>query len=157
MPEPVQTITLGKARVPVVAQRHARLRRKLDGADFQALLSGDYSHEAYRVLGVLIPELPKQVKEWEWDGFANEAEWKKWRETGKDPRSDEAADEEDNLSPTSDELVNAFETALKVSGAQRLGKLVDLVKTGMSLADRAPSVPDSPTPDSPALPGATGA
>lgn len=152
----METVTIGTRRLPVVAQRHARLRRKLSVEDFQSILTKDYSHEAYRVLGILIPALvdgEQSIPEWEWDGFKQRVDWEKWKSTGTDPRTEEQADEEDNLSPTTAEVIAAFEAAFNVSGAGRMGKIVDLVLTGSKAAQKQV---DSPTPASPALPGATG-
>jgi hypothetical protein len=124
----METVKIGDSRVAVVPQRHARLRRRLSAADFQAIMSGDYGHESYRVLGVLVPDLHKTVPEHEWEGFAREEDWREWRDTGLDPRDDEAADREsDTIGPTTTEIADLFQTAFTVSGASRLGKLVDLL------------------------------
>jgi hypothetical protein len=159
-----QVVKVGDVDIIVVPQKHARLRRRLSAEDFGQLMSANYAHEAYRVLGVLIPDLHKKIKEHEWEGFAKEDDWRTWVDSGKqeDPRSDEQADqEEDQLGPTTAEIVLLFETAFKVSGAQRLGKLVDLFMTTQRMQDRdlnsASEQTASPTPASPALPGDTGA
>jgi hypothetical protein len=124
----METVAICGKRVPVVPQRHARLRRRLSAADFQAIMTRNYGHESYRILGVLVPDLHKLVSEAEWEGFENEEEWRHWKDTGEDPRPDEQADHEaDNIGPTTSEIADLFETAFKVSGAGRLGKLVDLL------------------------------
>lgn len=153
-----KVVKVGEIDVIVVPQKHARLRRRLSAEDFGQLMSANYGHETYRVLGVLIPDLHKKVKEWEWEGFAKEDDWREWSDTGTDPRSDEAAEQEESqLGPTTDEIVNLFETAFRVSGAQRLGKLVELFMTTQRMAERnLPNASDSQTPVSPALPGETG-
>lgn len=145
-------------RVPVVVvpQRHARLRRKLSGDDFAQLMSKDYGHNTYRLLGILVPDLHRKVPEWEWEGFAREQDWRKWVDTGEDPRSEEQADKEDEFSPLTDEIVTLFETAFKVSGAQRLGKLFDLAQMAGTMGAPQKSVSEQPTPVLPASPGTNG-
>lgn len=153
----METVKIGGRTIPVVPQRHARLRRKLSMDDFQRIMSKDYSQEAYRVLGILIPELPNVIPEHEWDGFASRSDWEHWRETGEDNRSEEEADKEDDLSPTTAEVVNAFEKAFMVSGAGRMGKIVDLVLAGRNMSQGQVPTTSSQTPDSPGSLGASGA
>lgn len=143
---PTETVTLGKYTFPVVAQKHARLRHRLSADDFQSIMSENYGAESYRILCVLIPALDPASRQnvnagsggmplWEWEGFNS-------------PEAMEADewDEENDPSPTTSEIVNAFETALMVSGANRLGKIVDLVSAAGSLTKST----QTPTPLSPA-------
>lgn len=152
----MQTIELCGRRVPVVAQKHATLRRRLTQEDFQKILSADYAHESYRVLCVLIPainpSLPKSremgttIPEWEWEGFKSEEDWNHFKSTGEDPSVD--LDPEDDPSPTTEEIVNAFEVALMESGANRLGKLLNIASQAGNLvtlsATQTGALPDSP-------------
>lgn len=114
-----EVVKVGRHVLPVVPQKHARLRHKLSAADFQGIMSMNYGHETYRVLGVLIPALHEHVPEWEWEGYSSEEAWK----------AGEYSEEGDN-SPLTSEIVDAFEKALMVSGAGRLGKIIDLIQTG---------------------------
>lgn len=142
----METIEICGRKIPVVAQRHARLRHLLKAEDFQAILGADYSREAYRVLGVLIPALPDAVPEHEWEGFAS-------REAMDADDYDEAHD----TSPTPAEIIAAFEMAVKVNGGGRLGKIVELVQAGQGLAKlNAEAMAGSTTPGSPGSPGANG-
>jgi hypothetical protein len=156
----MKTIELCGRRVPVVAQKHATLRRRLSGEDFQKVMTAEYSHESYRILCVLIPaidpKVPKSremgttIPEWEWDGFTTEESWLDYKNTGKDLEYDP---EYEDPSPSTEEIVNAFETALMESGANRLGKLLNIVTSVGNLA----SLSDTQTQDSPASPGTNGA
>lgn len=138
------TVRLGEHIVPVVSQRHARVRHLLTSGDFETLLSPDYGPRTYRLLSALIPALATAMPEWEFNGYG----------------SPEAAerdeyDEETDHSPTTAQIVDAFEAIIKVSGGDRLGKLLSLaqdVRRGMEQANAQAS-----TPTSPASPGSTGA
>jgi hypothetical protein len=148
----METVKLGNHVLPVVPQRHARLRHRLGPEDFQRLLSSDYAHETYRVLGILIPALHEQVPEWEWEGYASQEAREK----------DEYVEELDK-SPLTSEIVDAFEKALMVSGAGRLGKLIDLIQTGQKMTETqqaqaatAVTAPVAPMPSSPDSPGGNG-
>jgi hypothetical protein len=107
-------VTLGDAEVPVYPQRHAYLQNKvgkwmqslvdnqgdLNTADALAFLGGN----AYEVLSVMIPSLPKRIPRWQWDGYG----------------SAEAAeageyDEEQDSSPTIPQIVEAFNTAVAIN------------------------------------------
>lgn len=138
-------------KIPVVAQKHARLRHRLKAEDFQRIASKDYSTESYRVLSVLIPALlpennPNGIPEWEWDGFVTRDAWERWKDG-----DENAYDEKKDPSPTTAEIVDAFERALMVSGANRLGKILGLVQSGATLVGAQQTV------SSPALPGENGA
>jgi hypothetical protein len=150
----METVAISGKRVAVVPQRHARLRRRLSAEDFTAILSKNYGHESYRVLGVLVPDLHQTVPEHEWEGFASRDEWQAWKETEEDPRSPDVADEEsDTIGPTTAEIADLFETAFRVSGAGRLGKLVDLL---MMAQRQVPKTQTSQMAASPVSPGESG-
>jgi hypothetical protein len=142
------TVVIGDHVLPVVAQRHARLRHHLNGDDFAKLMSADYSTEAYRILSVLIPALPDAIPEYEWEGFSTPGDWEDYKAGNRD-----AYQEELDKSPTPDEVVAAFEEALKVNGAGRLGNVMSLVRMGARLAEQTP-VPT--TVSSPVSPGGNG-
>jgi hypothetical protein len=109
----------------------------LSAEDFEKVLSGEYSSESYRVLSVLIPELPKAIPLYEWEGYADQ-----------EAMDNDQYEEEADRSPTTAEIVDAFETAIMVSGADRLGKIVNLVQMGVegqaAMSAATPSSPDSP-------------
>lgn len=143
-----ETVKIGEHVLKVVPQRHARLRNRLSGEDFQRLLSADYAHETYRVLSVLIPDLPRTIPEWEWEGYANEQ-----------ARHDGVYEEDADKSPTTAEIVDAFEKAIMVSGAGRLGKLLGLVQDVGRLTEQAGqqvSQSENSTPASPVSLGSVG-
>lgn len=141
--------------LPVVPQPHARLRHHLTGEDFQRVLSGDYSSNAYRILGILIPELPRMIPEHAWEGFPDAESLERYRGGDRDAYSEEAA----AASPDFDQIARAFEVALKVNGGERVGKLLGLVQTVTRLEASATSATaTTPTmPPSLATPGANGA
>lgn len=138
----METTVLGEHRLAVVPQRHARLRHLLTGEDLQAVLGAEYSKHAYRVLCVLIPTLEKEMPEWEFDGYGSEEAWK-----------EQDYDETLDKSPTVDQIVEAFEIAIKVSGGNRLGKLLGLVQSVQKMTDQAEAEANAastpPSPDSP--------
>lgn len=133
------TVRLGDHLLPVVPQRHARLRRSLSAKDFEAIFTAKYSTESKRVLEVLIPALA-DIPLWEWEGFASQ----------EDMDNDNYIEGGDR-SPTTAEIVNAFEQSLMVSGADRLGKIMGLMETTGALQ----SVSQSQTPSSLESPGET--
>lgn len=141
------TVRLGGRVLPVVPQKHARLRHHLTAEDFGQIMSGDYGHHSYRVLCVLIPAL-KNMPEHEWEGFHSEEDWLAYQEGDRSRYN-----EEDDPSPTTDEIIAAFETSLNVSGAGRLGKLVKLITAAGNVAE-ASGV--RPTPLSSESPGSIG-
>lgn len=153
-----QVVKVGEKDVIVVPQKHARLRRRLSAEDFGKIMSADYGQESYRILGVLVPDLHKKIPEHEWEGFANKEDWETWKIEGEDPRDDRVAEEEEEVcGPTTAEMINLFETAFRVSGAQRLGKLVDLFMTTQRMAERnLESASEPPTPALPVSPGVNG-
>lgn len=136
----MELITLGNHQIPVVPQRHARLRHYLSNTDFTNLIGGNYGHESYRLLSVLVPVLPQAMPEWEWEGY----ESAEAMEGGRDKYVEEL-----DRSPTTEEIVVAFETVLKVNGAGRLGKIMEMVKLGMQASQ-------AQTAASPASPGGNG-
>lgn len=131
-------------RMPVVAQKHARLRHHLSGDDFQKILSKEYSAESYRVLSILIPALPEVVPEYMWEGFSTKEAWDSYTRGNRDAY----VEDEDN-SPTPDDIAGAFELALNVNGANRLGKLLRVINSGATLVGQQ-------TPTSSELPGENG-
>lgn len=148
----MDTVTLGDYRnIPVVPQRHAKLRRHLTGEMIQRLMTKDYSTEAYRTLCVLIPAIDPSSKQnqaaggggiplWEWEGYVSE-----------EAMQNDDYDEDADCSPTTAEIVQAFETALMVSGANRLGNIISLVQSGATLIQANQT--QTPTVPSPVLPG----
>lgn len=116
----METVKIGDHTIPVVPQRHAYLKRKLNAEDFERLMSADYGAESYRVLSVLIPELPNQIPIWEWEGFASQ-----------EAMENDDYSEELDRSPTTAEIIDAFEVAFVVSGAGKMGKIIDLIQTGV--------------------------
>lgn len=139
------TVFLGGRVFPVVPQKHARLRHHLSMQDFQTLMSRDYGHHAYRLLCILIPAL-ETYPEYEFEGFHNDEDYKAYMEGDRSRYN-----EDDDPSPTSDQIVEAFETALKVSGAGRLGKLMTLLQATTQAATLGRE-----TQLSPASPGSNG-
>jgi len=138
-------------QIPVVAQKHARLRHLLTEDDFKRIMSKDYASESYRVLGILIPMLlpannPNGIPQWEWEGFTSREGWDKYL-AGDMSTYDEGNDP----SPTTAEIIDAFEMALRASGATRLGKILGLVQSGATL------VAAQQTATSPGSPGTNGA
>ena len=155
----MELVAVGKRMIPVVAQKHARLRHHLNQDDFQKVFSKDYGHETYRILSVLVPAIPLGVRnlddpekysvppfpEWEWEGFGSEDAWEAYKQ------GDRAAYNEDaDNSPTGAEIVDLFEKALMVNGANRLGNLLSLVRSGATLVEA------QSTGNLPASPGANG-
>ena len=127
---PTVTIRLGDHVFPVVAQRHARLRNALTGADLERLFCADYGEHAYRLLCVLIPAVEQGMPAWEFDGYGSAAAAKEGRYV-----------EADDKSPTTAEIIDAFETALvKVSGVGKLGSLLGLVRDVQGMAPARPTV-----------------
>lgn len=146
----METITLGRRTdIPVVAQKHAKLRNRLSRKDFEGLMSGDYGTESYRLLCVLIPYIDPQSKQnkalpegggiplWEWEGYASQEAM----EAGE-------YDEELDNSPDTAQIVHAFETALMVAGAGRLGKIISLVEGVTTMVSLQTQTPTPPLPDS---------
>lgn len=143
MPEEIITLGGHKA-IPVVPQKHARLRNRLSAEDFASIMGKNYAAESYRLLSILIPEVPKRIPLWEYEGYGSQEHMDRG----------EYVDDLDN-SPTTAEIVNAFEKALMVSGAGRLGKIIDLVGTVTNLTTVTTQTP-TPTQPSPDSPGDTG-
>jgi hypothetical protein len=140
----METINVGERLIPVVAQKHARLRHYLSAEDFNKVLTMDYGHETYRILSVLVPAIPHGVRaldnpdrwsckpfpEWEWEGFGSEEAWEKYKSGDR-----EAYVEDDDNSPTGAEIISLFEAALMVNGADRLGKIIGLIRSGATLVE----------------------
>ncbi len=146
----VATVTLGNHRgIPVVPQRHARLRRHLTPEAFQRIMSREYGMESYRTLCILIPAIDPASKMniaaggggiplWEWEGYSSQ-----------EAMDNDQYDDDLDASPTTAEMVNAFETVLMVAGAGRLGKI-------MTLAETLGNLTPTQTAPSPGLPGSSG-
>lgn len=127
-------VRLGDKELLVVPQKHAKLRRYLSPDDFRKIMSREYSTESYRLLKILIPALDPEnpeakraqtfLHEWEFDGFPTKEAWEAYNEGDLD-----VYDEDVDPGPDADQIMNAFETALRVNGSARLGKLVGLVQT----------------------------
>lgn len=154
----VGVVRLGdKGELPVFPQKHARLRRYLSYDDFQKVMSKQYSEESYKLLCILIPAMDPTnpeardkgtaIPEWEFDGFPTEERWRDFHAGNKD-----AYDEYADPGPTTDEIAIAFETALKVNGAGRLGKIITLVQSATKVVEASQV---EPVPSS-MLPGNTG-
>lgn len=143
------TITLGNHKnIPVVPQKHAKLRRHLTRDMFQRLMTKDYSTEAYRTLCILIPAIDPStpinqangggIPLWEFDGYLSQ-----------EAMDNDQWDEKNDPSPTTAELVNAFETALMVNGVGRLGKIMDLVSSaGTMIQIQTQTAPSLESPGS---------
>lgn len=132
-------IRLGRWELPVVPQKHARLRRYISEDELRQVLSADYGPKSYRLLCIVVPAMdpnnPKaedkfKIQEWEFDGFATEEAWNRYKEGDKD-----AYDEDSDPGPTSEEIAIAFETAVRVNGTGRLGKLMSLIQAGSKVAE----------------------
>lgn len=132
-----ETVRMSGQLIPVVPQKHARLRRYLKPGDLQKIFGKEYSVESYRILGILIPELPNAIPKYKWEGFPSQEAMDR----------DEYTDEGDS-SPTTAEIVDAFSKSLTVGGADRLGKIMDLVSAGATLTNaqqtQTQSLPPSP-------------
>lgn len=135
----MDTIALGNHKgIPVVPQKHARLRHRLGAQDFANIMGRNYGTESYRLLCILIPTIETSIPLWEYEGYGSQEQMDRG----------EYVEELDN-GPTTAEIVNAFEVALKVSGAGRVGKILDLIGSVGKLTQ-------TQTAASPALPGPTG-
>lgn len=133
MPAAEKMITLGDhTAIPVVPQRHARLRNLLKTGDLEKLATADYGPETYNLLTALIPVLPSHLPLWEWEGFGSQ-------EAMDSDTYDEALDK----SPTTAQIVDAFEAVVQVNGGDRLGKLLGLVTTVQGLNPTETQTPSS--------------
>lgn len=130
-------------KLPVVAQKHAKLRNRLSRSDLESIMTKDYAAQSYRVLGILIPAIPDQIPLWEWEGYLSQ----------EDMEGGIVVDDDGGNSPTTAEMVNAFEAAFLESGADRLGKIIDLGQTVMGMSESQTQIQ---TPQLPDLPGPTG-
>jgi hypothetical protein len=141
--------------LPVPPQPHARLRHHLSADDFQRVMGAEYSAHTYRILSVFIPELPRQIPEYVWEGMPDQETLDRYRAGDEIVYDDEAA----GKSPDFDQIANAFEVAVKVNGGDRVGKLLGLISTVSRLGDtgRAAMETQQTTPLSPVMPGVNGA
>lgn len=145
-------ITIAGATIPVVAQPHARLRHHLAGDDLQAIMGGDYSTNAYRILSVLIPELPRQIPEYVWEGFADQETLDRYRAGDRDAYDDEAA----ARAPDFDQIATAFKVAMKVNGGAKVGELIEMVRQVTAIGERGQAAMSPTTQPSPVMPGVNG-
>lgn len=144
MPNGNETVQLGDRLFPVVPQKHAKVRKVLSGDLFSKLMTRNYGEETYKLITLLIPAVKPEnggMAQWEYEGFPTETLWKEWQSGDED-----AYDENTDPGPTTDQIVYALERALMVGGAQRLGKLVNLVTAMGSLS---PAQPTATPQDSP--------
>jgi len=145
-------VQLGDHTYPVVPQKHARLRHHLSGGDFQAIFGREYAANSYRILTILIPAVSKGVMSldsdgyavppyplWEWEGFTSQEALEDYQAGNRD-----AYDEDNDPSPTGDQIAAAIEAALQVNGAGRVGKLLNLITTAGSLATQETETLSSP-------------
>lgn len=149
LPNGNETVQLGDRIFPVVPQKHAKVRRVMNGDLFSKLMTRNYGEETYKLITLLIPAVKPEnggMPQWEYEGFPTEELWLKWLAGDED-----VYDENTDPGPTTDQIVFALERALMVGGAQRLGKLVNLVTAMGSLS------PDQPTATQQGLPGESGA
>lgn len=137
LPNGNETVQLGDRLFPVVPQKHAKVRRVLSGDLFSKLMTRNYGEETYKLITLLIPAVKPEnggMPQWEYEGFPTQELWEQWK-----AGDDDVYDEDMDPGPTTDQIVYALERALMVGGAQRLGKLVNLVTAMGSLS------PDQPT------------
>lgn len=133
------TIDLCGETIPVFPQKIGRLKHMMKPGDIQRVISPDFDSESHRVLSILIPAVADRIPLWKWEGYG----------------SQEAKDageyvESVDMSPTTDDIALAFQTALMVGGARRLGKIMGL------LTAAAQVTPDLPKAASPGSPGSNG-
>lgn len=130
-----EEITLGRVRVPCIAQPHYKISRRL-GRHVLALFDSDDDVDAdvasivsrlggalYDVTCVFYPQLrtgePHQrMSRWEFDGYATEDAWK----GGED--DDDAATVP---APTIPDLITAFTTAVRVNKLDELRRITDVI------------------------------
>ncbi len=145
-------VTLGAHELPVVPQKHARLKhgaRRL-GFDtveeyFMALVVPVGDQDRYDLLSLAIPELPAAMPRWEWEGYASAeaAERDEYVESG-------------DRSPDYDQIVAAGHKVIEVNGVGRLGKIVGLLQTMTSLSAPASTPNGNSTQPAPVSPGSPG-
>lgn len=128
------TVTLGDQEYVVVPQKIGYLMHRLNLGDVLEVQQGrSFGMEAHRLLSVVIPEVGRRLPAWEFLGYAS----REAHEAGE-------YDPEQDRSPTGDQIIAALETALRVNGGERLGKLLGpqmiqgLLQVGVSeMASRA--------------------
>lgn len=133
MPEQTMIQLGDHTGIPVVPQRHARLRNLLRSGDLEKLATENYGPETYRLLCVLVPAIETAIPLWEWEGYGSQ-------EAMDSDTYDDALDK----SPTTAQIVDAFEAVVKVNGGDRLGKLLGLVTTVQGLNSTETQMPSSP-------------
>ncbi len=104
------TVTLGDTDYPVVPQRVGYLYNKLSIGDVAAVQDGSATgSQMYRFLTVLVPDYGKRVREHEFFGFES-----------KDAQAKGEYDEAKDSSPRPDEVIDALEKVVLVSGGERI-------------------------------------
>lgn len=119
-----QYVHLGTRNVPIPEQRVGRVlnrmgaiiellagvegRKDMAPAQLVMAVGGD---GLYGLLELLIPKLPQALPEWEFRGYASREAW----EAGE-------YDDDEELSPTTNELLNAIAVSLEVNGLYRLAE-----------------------------------
>jgi len=150
---PPDTVTLGNVEVPIYAQRHAYLARRI-GPAVQAVIdrgqavtadnllafAGD---SAYDVLAALIPNLEKRMPRWQFLGYGSQAALD----------ADEYDDTVD-VSPSLPEIREAFVVAARVNGIDELAKLGKVIDPRLIRAQVNSAIANSI--DSPSLPATSG-
>lgn len=142
------TVRLGDKTYEVVAQRKARLRRRLPQAfsldqaslDAEAGWSGLLDlldKNSYSLLKVFIPDI---MPEWEFNGFSSEADWKA-------DRYQEDADH----SPTWPQVTEAARICAEINGLDLVKHLKNLVSPELIRAFLTSQVADFLTETSPSL------
>lgn len=115
-------VALGEHIYEVVPQKLGRLKRQLghtldnlaDSTVERDNFLGMIGDQAYTILAVFIPDL---MPKWEWDGYGSES-----------AADEDLYDESGDRSPDADQIVTAFQVAMKVNRLdlfKHLGQIVD--------------------------------
>lgn len=150
----MERVQLGQHELPVVPQKHARLKfgAKRLGFNsvedyFVALVIPSGGAERYELLSLAIPALSEKMPRHEWEGFASEAAM---------DRGEDGYDEDNDPSPDYDQIVAAGHKVIEVNGVGRLGKIVGLLQTMTSLAQQESPESENSTATALASPGSPG-
>lgn len=133
-------IQLGNHQYTVVPQRHAYLQHKLGSTLMElgsiapdegaSMLSG-MTAQVYTVLKVFIPEL---MPEYEFQGYSTKAAYEA-----------QEYDEDADQSPSPDQIIGAFEGAMKVNRLDLLRHLKEVVGQDFLLAQARVAIADATT------------